>query len=60
MIPSDHPVVLPTPKRKQNSLTSLIFGRKSLNSTSKGTNKMSAVGAVEELFEEGSAMLAER
>ncbi|KAL8155493.1 putative protein phosphatase 2C 5 [Apium graveolens] len=60
MIPCDHPVVLPTPNKKKNSLTSLIFGRKSLNSTSKGTNKLSAVGAVEELFEEGSAMLAER
>ncbi|KAL3814654.1 hypothetical protein ACJIZ3_015922 [Penstemon smallii] len=59
IIPYDHPVVLPTPKKKQNLLSSLIFGKRSQNST-KGTNKLSAVGVVEELFEEGSAMLAER
>ncbi|KAK4476719.1 hypothetical protein RD792_015879 [Penstemon davidsonii] len=59
IIPYDHPVVLPTPKKKQNLLSSLIFGKRSQNST-KGTNKLSSVGVVEELFEEGSAMLAER
>lgn len=40
-------------------LTSL-FAKKPLNSLNKATNKLSAVGVVEELFEEGSAMLAER
>ncbi|KAK4491365.1 hypothetical protein RD792_002104 [Penstemon davidsonii] len=59
IIPYDHPVLPRTPKKKQNLLASLIFGKGSQNST-KGTNKLSAVGVVEELFEEGSAMLAER
>lgn len=59
IIPSDRPVLLPTPRKKQNVLTSLIFGKKSQNSGSKA-NKLSSVGVVEELFEEGSAMLAER
>jgi hypothetical protein len=49
-----------TPRKKQNMLSSLLFGKKSPNSTNKGTNKLSAVGVVEELFEEGSAMLTER
>jgi hypothetical protein len=41
-------------------LTTLLFGKKSENSTNKATSKLSAVGVVEELFEEGSAMLIER
>ena len=49
-----------TPRKKHNVLSSLLFGKKSQNSTNKGTNKLSAVGVVEELFEEGSAMLTER
>lgn len=58
IIPSVHPVLpqSPTPRKKHNVLGSL-FGKRSQNSSSK---KLSAVGAVEELFEEGSAMLAER
>lgn len=59
IIPFDPPVVAPIPQKKQNLLYSLIFGKKSLSS-GKGANKLSAVGVVEELFEEGSAMLAER
>ncbi|KAL2468640.1 putative protein phosphatase 2C 5 [Forsythia ovata] len=59
IIPYDHLVMLPTPKKKHNSFTSRIFGKRSQNST-KGTTKLSAVGVVEELFEEGSAMLSER
>lgn len=57
IIPYDHPVLPPTPRKKQNLLTSFLFGRRSQNARS---NKLSAVGVVEELFEEGSAMLAER
>ncbi|KAM7469928.1 hypothetical protein LguiA_008111 [Lonicera macranthoides] len=58
IIPFDHPILPPTPKKKQKNLfNSLIFGRRS--STNKA-NKLSTVGVVEELFEEGSAMLAER
>ncbi|KAJ9681811.1 hypothetical protein PVL29_017944 [Vitis rotundifolia] len=60
MIPSDNPVLPPTPRKKQNMLSSFIFGKRSQNFMSKSTNKLSAVGVVEELFEEGSAMLAER
>ncbi|KAL8540888.1 hypothetical protein ACS0TY_002218 [Phlomoides rotata] len=59
IIPYDHPILPPTPRKKPNLLSSLIFGKRYQNST-KGTNRLSAVGAVEELFEEGSAMLAER
>ncbi|KAK9139264.1 hypothetical protein Scep_008945 [Stephania cephalantha] len=59
IIPSEHFVVPPTPTKKPNIITSL-FGKKVLNSVNKSTNKLSSVGAVEELFEEGSAMLAER
>ncbi|KAB1202177.1 putative protein phosphatase 2C 5 [Morella rubra] len=56
IIPCDHSVLLPTPRKKQNMLSAL-FGKKSETSMSKSTNKLSAVGVVEELFEEGSAML---
>ncbi|KAL4355465.1 hypothetical protein GQ457_06G021360 [Hibiscus cannabinus] len=59
IIPSDMPVLPSTPMKKQNVL-SLFFGKRTLNSTNKTTSKLSAVGVVEELFEEGSAMLAER
>ncbi|XP_074311730.1 putative protein phosphatase 2C 5 [Silene latifolia] len=58
MIPSVHPILPPTAHKKNNGLTSLLFRKKSLNSSK--SSKLSAVGAVEELFEEGSAMLAER
>ncbi|KAK4852497.1 hypothetical protein QYF36_024658 [Acer negundo] len=60
IIPSDHPAPPITPRKKHNMLSSLLFGKKALNSTNKASNKLSAVGVVEELFEEGSAMLAER
>ncbi|KAG6588608.1 probable protein phosphatase 2C 5 [Cucurbita pepo subsp. pepo] len=60
IIPSEQPILLPpTPRTKQNVLTTL-FGKKYQNSLGKSANKLSAVGVVEELFEEGSAMLAER
>ncbi|KAK9136776.1 hypothetical protein Sjap_007370 [Stephania japonica] len=59
IIPSEHVVVPRTPTKKPNIISSL-FGKKALNSVNKSTNKLSSVGAVEELFEEGSAMLAER
>ncbi|XP_047314163.1 probable protein phosphatase 2C 5 [Impatiens glandulifera] len=60
IIPFDHPVLPATPRKKQNLLTSLAFGKRNHNSANKGTNKLSSLGAVEELFEEGSAMLDER
>ncbi|CAA7388934.1 unnamed protein product [Spirodela intermedia] len=58
--PSDHSVLPTTPKKNQNNLRSLIFWKKSQGSVNKLPDKLSSVGAVEELFEEGSAMLAER
>ena len=59
IIPSDIPVLPPIPRKKHNMFSSL-FGKKALSSVSKSTKKLSAVGVVEELFEEGSAILAER
>jgi hypothetical protein len=59
IIPSDIPVLPPILRKKHNMFSSL-FGKKALSSGSKSTKKLSAVGAVEELFEEGSAILAER
>ncbi|KAL4556234.1 hypothetical protein LXL04_038878 [Taraxacum kok-saghyz] len=57
IIPYGYPVLPPTtPRKKQNLLTSLIPGKRFHNSTNKVPDKLS----VEELFEEGSAMLAER
>ncbi|XWS57461.1 hypothetical protein CRYUN_Cryun09bG0175900 [Craigia yunnanensis] len=58
IFPSDQPVLPHIPRKKQNVLSSFLFGKRSQNSTNK--TKLSAVGVVEELFEEGSAMLAER
>ncbi|KAL8166351.1 hypothetical protein V2J09_007850 [Rumex salicifolius] len=50
----------PTTVKKQNMLRSILFGRKNQNSDNLTSNKLSSVGAVQELFEEGSAMLSER
>ncbi|WOK93017.1 putative protein phosphatase 2C 3 [Canna indica] len=50
----------PAMPKKTNKLKSLIFRKMSKDSPKKLTKKLSAVGIVEELFEEGSAMLAER
>ncbi|KAM7478413.1 hypothetical protein LguiA_026626 [Lonicera macranthoides] len=59
IIPYDYPLLPLTPRKKQNLLSSLVFGKRTHN-MNKATNKLSAVGVVEELFEEGSAMLVER
>ena len=40
--------------------STLLFGKKGQTFINKLTNKLSAVGVVEESFEEGSAVLAER
>lgn len=61
LIPSDQPVLPSNPIKKEKSvLSSLLFRKKSDNSLNKTTSKLSSIGVVEELFEEGSAMLAER
>ncbi|KAJ4967716.1 hypothetical protein NE237_014417 [Protea cynaroides] len=60
IIPPKHSVLPRTPKKKQNKLSSFIFWKRPQNSMTKSTSKLSSVGIVEELFEEGSAILAER
>lgn len=60
IIPPDNSVQPSTPPKKQNKLSALLFRKKSRDSANKLSKKLSAVGIVEELFEEGSAMLAER
>ncbi|CAN4121813.1 unnamed protein product [Withania somnifera] len=60
IIPPDDTVQPATPPKKCNKLQSLFFRKKSPKSAAKLSKKLSAVGIVEELFEEGSAMLAER
>ncbi|KAF8399084.1 hypothetical protein HHK36_014950 [Tetracentron sinense] len=60
IIPPDNSVLSSPLPKKQNKLRSLIFWKRSLDSANKLAKKLSAVGIVEELFEEGSAMLAER
>lgn len=59
IIPPDTATPPSPPPKKQNKLRALLFRKKS-DSASKLAKKLSAVGVVEELFEEGSAMLAER
>lgn len=60
IIPYGYPVMPPRPKKKQNLLTSLIPVKRFKNPMNRAPKTLSAVGTVEELFEEGSAMLAER
>ncbi|KAK9052247.1 hypothetical protein SSX86_028875 [Deinandra increscens subsp. villosa] len=61
IIPPDNAMPPPSPPpKKQSKLRSFFFRSKSHGSSSKLSKKLSAVGVVEELFEEGSAMLAER
>ena len=59
IIPPEHFAPISLPPKKQNKLRSFIFGKRSRDSMNKFTNKLFALGNVEELFEEGSAMLAE-
>lgn len=60
VIPPDPSVQPLTPPKKQNKLRALFFRKRTHDSAIKLSKKLSAVGIVEELFEEGSAMLAER
>ncbi|WZZ79856.1 hypothetical protein YC2023_100428 [Brassica napus] len=59
IVPSDHLTSAPTPKKKQNTFTAFLSKKKHTDTNNKNGNKLSSVG-VEELFEEGSAMLADR
>ena len=49
-----------SPVKKQSKLKSFFFGKLFNNSRSKLAKRLGVFGTVEELFEEGSAMLAER
>ena len=60
IIPPDNGLPPPPPPKKKNKLRALLFRKKSSDSIGKLSKKLSAVNIVEELFEEGSAMLAER
>lgn len=60
IIPPDPSVQPSTPPKRQNKLRDLFFRKRAHDSAIKLSKKLSAVGIVEELFEEGSAMLAER
>lgn len=60
IIPPDPSVQPSTPPKRQNKLRALFFRKRAHDSAIKLSKKLSAVGIVEELFEEGSAMLAER
>ncbi|RDX91909.1 putative protein phosphatase 2C 15, partial [Mucuna pruriens] len=60
IIPPDNGLLPPPPHKKQNKLSALLFGKRSRDSAGKLSKKLSAINIVEELFEEGSAMLAER
>ncbi|KAK6931534.1 PPM-type phosphatase-like domain [Dillenia turbinata] len=60
IIPPDDLSTPPPPPKKQSKLRALLFRKRSHDSATKLSKKLSAVGIVEELFEEGSAMLAER
>ena len=60
IIPPENPLPPVSPPKKQNKLKALFFWKKARESSSKLSMKLSAMSIVEELFEEGSAMLAER
>ena len=60
IIPPENPLPPVPPPKKQNKLKALFFWKKARESSSKLSKKLSAMSIVEELFEEGSAMLAER
>lgn len=60
IIPPDNSLQPSPPPKKQNKFRALLFRKRSHDAASKLSKKLSAVGIVEELFEEGSAMLAER
>ncbi|GER43870.1 protein phosphatase 2C family protein [Striga asiatica] len=56
--PPDNTIIQPsTPPKKFHKLRALLFRKKSANKLSR---RLSTMGIIEELFEEGSAMLAER
>ncbi|CAO2183870.1 unnamed protein product [Urochloa humidicola] len=60
IIPPGQTIRPPSPPKKMNKLKSLIFRKKAKEPSQKLTKQHSGAGVVEEIFEEGSAMLSER
>ncbi|KAI9120131.1 hypothetical protein K1719_008779 [Acacia pycnantha] len=60
IIPPENTMPPPPLPKKKNKLRALLFRKKSRDAAGKLLKKLSAINIVEELFEEGSAMLAER
>nr|BAJ89158.1 predicted protein [Hordeum vulgare subsp. vulgare] len=60
IIPSDQTIRPLSPPKKMNKLKSLIFRKKTKDQPNKLTKQLSSAGMVEEIFEEGSAILSER
>ncbi|XP_058769072.1 probable protein phosphatase 2C 15 [Vicia villosa] len=61
IIPPDNELPSTPPPKKRNRLKDLFtFRKRSRDAAGKLSKKLSAINIVEELFEEGSAMLAER
>lgn len=60
IIPPENPVPQLPPSKKQSKLKALFFWKKLFDSSNKSSKKLLPISIVEELFEEGSAMLAER
>ncbi|TVU03389.1 hypothetical protein EJB05_51080 [Eragrostis curvula] len=59
IIPPGQTIRPPSPPKKMNKFKSLIFRKKAKDPSPKLTKQHSALGIVEEIFEEGSAMLSE-
>ncbi|XP_073224556.1 probable protein phosphatase 2C 3 [Cicer arietinum] len=60
IIPPDNELSSTPPPRKRNKLIDFFFRKKSCDSAGKLSKKLSVINIMEELFEEGSTMLAER
>lgn len=60
ILPPNHSLQPSPSPKKQNKLKSFLFRRRCGANGHRLSKKLSSVGIVEELFEEGSAMLAER
>lgn len=61
IIPPDNELPPTPPPKKRNKLKDFFsFKKRSRDTAGKLSKKLSAINIVEELFEEGSAMLAER
>ncbi|KAL2904810.1 putative protein phosphatase 2C 15 [Bienertia sinuspersici] len=60
IIPPENPLPQLPPPKKQSKLKAFFFWKKLRESSNKSSKKLLPISIVEELFEDGSAMLAER